>query len=207
LAVILATLIDKVPDWLSNILRAGFFMPAVTSVVVITYIWKQLLSTDYGVLNGLLTSVGLPAQNFLGDANISIWSIIVMLIWAGLGWDALIVTSALRAIPEEYYEAAKLDGANGLNEFFSITLPLLRPTLLFLVTTGLIYLLGLFSQVQLMTGGNPAHKTETLALYLYDTAFGRQEFGYASALAVTLTTIMFIASYINFRFFGSDGEI
>jgi ABC-type sugar transport system permease subunit len=207
LAVILATLIDKVPDWLSNILRAAFFMPAVTSVVVITYIWKQLLNNDYGAINAILVNIGLQPQNFLGDANSAIWSIIVMLIWAGLGWDALIITSALRAIPEEYYEAAKLDGANGLQEFFAITVPLLRPTLLFIVTTSLIYLLGLFSQVQLMTGGNPAHKTETIALYLFDTAFGRQEFGYASALAVTLTLIMFIASYVNFRFFGRDGEV
>lgn len=206
LAVILATLIDKVPDWLSNILRAAFFMPAVTSVVVIAYIWKQLLSTEYGAVNAFLVSIGMQPQNWLGDANLAVWSIIIMLIWAGLGWDSLILTAALRAIPEEYYEAAKLDGANGIQEFFSITIPLLRPTLLFLITTGLIFLLGLFAQVNLMTGGNPAHRTDTIALYLYEQAFGRQEFGYASALAVTLTLIMFAASYVNFRFFGSDGE-
>src|SRR5689334_9768479 len=106
LAVILATLVDKVPDWLSNILRAGFFMPAVTSVVVITFIWKQLLNADSGAFNSFLISIGMQPQDFLGDGDIAIWSIIFMLIWAGLGWDSLIVTSALRAIPEEYYEAA-----------------------------------------------------------------------------------------------------
>jgi len=206
-AVVLAVLIDKVPDWLSNILRGAFFIPSVTSVVVIAHIWKQLLGNQYGAVNALLTSIGLPTQSFLGDPNLAVWSIIIMLIWSGLGWDTMIITSSLRAIPEEYYEAAKLDGANGKQEFFYITLPLLRPTLLFVVTTGLIFLLGIFAQVQLMTNGNPAHKTETIALYLYDQAFTKQEFGYASAIAVTLTAIMFVAAFINFKLFGSDAEI
>jgi ABC-type sugar transport system permease subunit len=206
-AVVLAVLIDKVPDNLSNILRGAFFIPSVTSVVVIAHIWKQLLGNQYGAINALLTNIGLPRQNFLGEPNLAVWSIIVMLIWSGLGWDTMVITSALRAIPEEYYEAAKLDGANGKQEFFHITLPLLRPTLLFVVTTGLIFLLGIFAQVQLLTNGNPVHRTETIALYLYDQAFSKQEFGYASAIAVTLTAIMFVASFINFKLFGSDAEI
>ncbi len=201
-AVILAVLIDKMPDRFSAILRAAFFMPAVTSVVVIAYIWKQLLSTNYGTINVILEGLGLERQNFLGDSNLAIWSIIVMLIWSGLGWDTLIITSALRNIPRELYESAKLDGANELAEFRYITIPLLRPVLLFVVTTGLIFLLGIFAQVQLLTNGAPLHRTETVALYLYNQGFEYQEFGYASAIAVVLTLIMFVASYVNYRFFG-----
>lgn len=207
LAVLLAVLIDAVPDWLSNILRAVFFMPSVTSVVVITFIWKQLLNRRYGLVNDLLVSNHImDAQNFLGDSKLALWSIIVMLIWAGLGWDALIITSSLRNIPEEYYEAARIDGASYVKQFRYITLPLLRPVLLFVVTTGCIFLIGLFAQVQLLTGGNPLHRTETVSLYLYDQAFGYQEFGYASAIAVTLTFIMFAVSFFNFKFLGNRGE-
>lgn len=207
LAVILAVLIDSVPDWLSNILRAVFFMPSVTSVVVITFIWKQLLNRRDGIVNDFLVSNHImDAQNFLGDSKLALWSIIVMLIWAGLGWDALIITSSLRSIPQEYYEAARIDGAGNLTQFRFITLPLLRPVLLFVVTTGCIFLIGLFAQVQLLTGGNPLHRTETVSLYLYEQAFGYQEFGYASAIAVTLTMIMFAVSFANFKFFGGNRE-
>jgi len=206
LSVVLAVLLDKVPERLSMILRAFFFMPAVTSVVVITYIWKQLLNTRYGYLNALLDSVGIEPQNWLGDANTALIALMIMLIWAGLGWDSLIIMSGLRSIPEELYDAAKIDGANGFQEFWHVTLPMLRPVLVFVLTTGFIYLLGLFAPVQLLTNGNPFHRTETAALYLYEQAFNYQEFGYASAIAVTLTLIMFVVSFLNYRFFGRDLE-
>ncbi len=206
LAVGLAVLLDKVPEKLSMILRALFFMPSVTSVVVITYIWKQILSEKYGYLNALLENLGLERHNWLGSPSTALWALIVMLIWSGLGWDALIIMSGLRSIPEELYDAAKIDGAGSWEEFWYVTLPLLRPVLLFVVTTGIIYLLGLFAPVQLLTGGGPLHRTETVALYLYHQAFDYQEFGYASAIAVTLTLIMFVASFLNYRFFGGEVE-
>ncbi len=206
LAILLAVLLDKAPERLSMILRAVFFMPSVTSVVVITYIWKQLLSTKHGSLNALLEGLGLERHDWLGSGHTALWAIIVMLVWSGLGWDALIIMSGLRSIPEEIYDAAKVDGANGWNEFWHLTLPLLRPTLLFVSTTGFIYLLGIFAPVQLLTNGGPVHRTETVALQLYHQSFELQEFGYASAIAVALTAIMLVVSILNKYLFGREVE-
>lgn len=206
LAVILAVLLDKIPEWASSILRAVFFLPSVTSVVVITYIWKQLLSDRYGYLNATLERLGIEGPNWLRDPALAIWAVIIMLIWSGLGWDALIIMAGLRNIPKELYEAARIDGAGPIAEFRHVTVPMLRPVLVFVLTTGFIYLLGLFAPVQLLTGGGPLHKTETVALYLYYRAFGTQDYGYASAIAVALTLIMFVVSFGNYWFFGREVE-
>lgn len=202
----LALLLERVPDWLSSLLRAAFFLPSVTSVVVITYMWKQLYSSDYGYINTFLEYLGLARQNWLTDPTLALSSLIVMLVWAGLGWDALIITAGLRSIPSDLYDAAKVDGASGWTEFWHITLPLLRPTLLFVLVTSVIYLWGLFAQPRLLTGGGILHDTETVALYLYDVGFQYHKFGYASAIAVVLSLIMFISSYLNFRFVKAEVE-
>jgi ABC-type sugar transport system permease subunit len=202
----LAVFLEKIPDWMSSILRVVFFLPSVTSVVVITYIWKQLYSNDYGYFNTLLTSLHLPPQDWLLNPTTAITALIIMLIWAGLGWDALIMTAGLRSIPPELYDASKVDGASEWNEFWYITLPLLRPTLLFVLVTSLIFLWGLFAQPQLLTNGGPVRSTQTVALYLYDTGFRYHKFGMASAMAIVLSLVMFISSYLNFKFVKTDVE-
>lgn len=199
-STILAVLLEKVEDRLASLLRVIFFLPSVTSVVVITYVWKQLYSTDYGFFNDALVWLGFSPQNWLGEPNLALMALIIMLIWAGLGWDALIITAGLRAIPEELYDAGKVDGTSGWTEFWYITLPLLRPTLLFVLVTGVIFLWGLFAQPQLLTEGGPMRHTQTIALYLYDSGFQYHKFGYASTIAVVLSILMFISSYLNFRF-------
>jgi len=196
----LAVLLEKLNDRLASGLRVIFFLPAVTSVVVITYIWKQLYSSDYGYFNALLIRLGLPPQEWLGNPDLALWALIVMLIWAGLGWDALIITAGLRSIPQDIYDAGKVDGTGEWSEFRYITLPLLRPTLLFVLVTGVIFLWGIFAQSQLLTAGGPLHATETVALFLYNSGFQYHKFGYASAIAVVLSIIMAISSYLNIRF-------
>jgi ABC-type sugar transport system permease subunit len=205
-ALFLAVALEKVEDRLASILRVIFFLPAVTSVVVITYIWKQMYSTDYGYFNALLTRFGLPPQDWLSDPNLAMPALLVMLIWAGLGWDALIITSGLRSIPDDIYDSGKVDGTNDWTEFRYLTLPLLRPTLLFVLVTSVIYLWGIFAQPNLLTGGGPLRSTQPVAMYLYQQAFTYHKFGYASAIAVILTIIMFISSYLNFRFIRYDTE-
>lgn len=198
-SMLLAVLLEKVEDRLAGILRVIFFLPSVTSVVVITYIWKQMYSTDYGYFNALLTRFGLPPQDWLSDPKLAMPALLIMLIWAGLGWDALIITSGIRAIPDELYDSGKVDGTNDWTEFRYITLPLLRPTLLFVLVTSVIYLWGLYAQPSLLTGGGPIRLTQPVAMFLYDQAFQYHKFGYASAIAVVLSLIMFISSYLNFR--------
>jgi ABC-type sugar transport system permease subunit len=200
----LAVFLEKVPDRLASLLRVVFFLPSVTSVVVITYVFKQLYNADNGLLNMLLTQLGLPAQNWLNDPKLALIALIVMLIWAGLGWDALIITAGLRSIPEEIFDAGKVDGASGWGEFIHITFPLLRPTLTFVLVTSVIYLWGLFAQPQLLTAGGPLRSTQTIALYLYEAGFRYHKLGYASAIAIALSLVMFITSYINFRVMKSD---
>jgi multiple sugar transport system permease protein len=205
-ALALAVLLETVTDWLASLLRVAFFLPSVTSVVVIAYVWKQLYNADYGFFNAVLAQVGISSQDWLTDLNLALPSLIIMLIWAGLGWDALIITAGLRSIPQEFYDAAKVDGASSWDEFWHITLPLLRPTLTFVLVTGVIYLWGLFSQPQLLTGGGPLRQTQTIALYLYDTGFRYHRFGYASAMAATLSLVMLVSSYLNFRFVQTEVE-
>lgn len=205
-STILAVLLEKVEDRLAGVLRVIFFLPSVTSVVVIAYIFRQLYSADYGYFNALLIKFGIPPQDWLQNPNLAMPALLVMLIWAGLGWDALIITAGLRAISEELYDSARVDGANEWSEFWYITLPLLRPTLLFVLVTSVIYLWGLFAQPQILTGGGPLRITQPVALYLYSQGFTYHKFGYASAIAVILSLIMFISSYINFRFIKYDTD-
>jgi multiple sugar transport system permease protein len=202
----LAVLLEKVNDRLASLLRVIFFLPSVTSVVVIAYIWRYLYNTDYGYFNVLVQQLGLAPQKWLQDARLALPAIIVMLIWAGLGWDALIIAAGLRSIPSEYYDAARVDGASGWSEFWHITLPLLRPTLAFVLVTSVIYLWGIFAQPQLLTGGGPLRKTQTIAVMLYEQGFLYHKFGYASAMAIILSLIMFVSSYLNFRFVKAEVE-
>jgi len=200
----LAVLLEKVPDRLASILRVIFFLPSVTSVVVITYIWKMLYNTDSGFINLVLIQLGANPIDWLNQPGSAMTALLILLIWAGLGWDALIITAGLRSIPEELYDAAKVDGANGWNEFVYITYPLLRPTLTFVLVTSVIYLWGLFAQPQLLTNGGPVRATQTIALYLYDTGFRYHKLGYASAIAMALSLLMFITSYLNYRFMKTE---
>lgn len=205
-ALALAVFLDRVPDWLSSLLRVAFFLPSVTSVVVITYVWRQLYSTDYGFFNIILERMGFARQAWLTNPDLALPALIVMLIWAGLGWDTLIITAGLRSIPHELYDAAKVDGASAWSEFWSVTLPLLRPTLTFVLVTSVIFLWGIFAQSQLLTAGGPLRLTQTIALYLYDNGFRYHKFGYASAMAVVLSLIMFVSSYFNFRLVRTEVE-
>lgn len=205
-ALILSVLLERLPDGIASILRVIFFLPSVTSVVVIAFVWRQLYNGDTGLLNGALNMVGLPGHEWLKDPQLALPALIVMLIWAGLGWDSLIVTAGLRSIPDDLYDAAKVDGASGWDEFWHITLPLLQPTILFVTVTSIIFLWGMFAQPQLLTGGGPIRKTQTIAMYLYDTGFQYHKFGYASAIAVVLSLLMFVSSYLNFKFVKTDVE-
>jgi ABC-type sugar transport system permease subunit len=202
----LAVLLEKVNDRLASLLRVIFFLPSVTSVVVIAYIWRYLYNADYGYFNILIQQLGFAPQKWLQDVRLALPAIIVMLIWAGLGWDALIIAAGLRSIPSEFYDAARVDGASGWSEFWHITLPLLRPTLAFVLVTSVIYLWGIFAQPQLLTGGGPLRKTQTVAVMLYEQGFLYHKFGYASAMAIILSLIMFVSSYLNFRFVKAEVE-
>ena len=186
---------------------AGFFrvllyMPQLLSVGVIGLIWVWLLSSQFGVINYGLSFLGIAPVNWLGDENTVIPALSLATIWWGFGFPMLIFIAGLQGIPESLYEAARIDGANGRQLFFYITLPLLRPTLLFVTVTAVIAQFQVFGQPFIMTTGGPGRASYTVIYYLYQIAWTSFRMGYGSAVAVSLAVIMALFTLVQFRFLG-----
>jgi len=186
---------------------AGFFrvllyMPQLLSVGVVGLTWVWLLSTQFGIINYGLSFLGIHPINWLGDEGIVVPALSLTTIWWGFGFPMLIFIAGLQGIPDHLYEAAKIDGANGRQAFFYITLPLLRPTLLFVTVTGVIAHFQVFGQPFIMTGGGPGYASYTVIIYLYQIAWTAFRMGYGSAVAVALAVIMAVFTLIQFKFLG-----
>jgi multiple sugar transport system permease protein len=177
--------------------------PYAVSEVVNAVMWKSMLAPQTGALQWLLRSAGLPEVNWTADPTIGLSVIALMAVWHHLPFTVLILYAALLNIPKELYEAARLDGANRLQEFWLITLRLLMPALLVALIFRYIFAFRIFSEVWLMTQGGPARTTEVLSVYLYNAAFRYDEFGLASAVAWIMTVLGFLISipylYLMFR--------
>lgn len=186
---------------------AGFFrvllyMPQLLSVGVVGLIWVWLLSNQFGVINYGLSFLGIQPVNWLGNETTVIPALSLTTVWWGFGFPMLIFIAGLQGIPEHLYEAAKIDGANGRQIFFFITLPLLRPTILFVTVTGVIAQFQVFGQPFIMTTGGPGRGSYTVIYYLYEIAWRSFRMGYGSAVAVTLAIIMAVFTLIQFKFLG-----
>jgi multiple sugar transport system permease protein len=186
---------------------AGFFrvllyMPQLLSVGVVGLIWVWLLSSQFGVINYGLSFLGIQPVNWLGSENTVIPALSLTTIWWGFGFPMLIFIAGLQGIPEQLYEAARIDGANGRQLFFYITLPLLRPTILFVTVTGVIAQFQVFGQPFIMTTGGPGRGSYTVIYYLYEIAWRSFRMGYGAAIAVALAVIMAVFTLFQFRFLG-----
>lgn len=182
--------------------RVVFFAPFVTSLVAISFIWKWMYDPTFGFFNTILNGLGLPAQDFLQDPQQVLPAIAVMTIWHGLGFQIIIFLAGLRAIPDMYYDAAKIDGAGAWQIFRHITIPLLNPTIVFLVITSAIQSLRMFTQVFNMTFpnvGGPLQNGTTLVLELYQEAFHHFKMGYASAMTVVLFCIILVITLFQLK--------
>jgi ABC-type sugar transport system permease subunit len=179
--------------------RAAFFMPYVTTPVAIAIVWSNILDANWGMLNGLLARVGLPEQPFLDSLSQAMPSMIGVAVWQGVGYYMIIFLAGLQAIPYDLYEAAKLDGAGTVRLFTSITLPLLRPTLLFVVVVNTLGSLQVFDLPFILTQGGPVNSTNTLVMYMYDTAFRFLRMGRATGMAVMLFGVIFVMTMIQLR--------
>ena len=178
--------------------RTLFFMPVISSWVAVSVIWITILDPQAGILNYLLTSIGLPSVNWLGDPSTAMPSIVIIAIWKGLGFQMIIWLAGLQAVPEVLYEAASIDGANSWQKFRSITLPLLAPTSFFLFVTGVIGSFQVFSPVYVITGGGPRGATDVAVHRIYLRAFEGFDMGYASAQAWVLFAIIFVLTLVQF---------
>lgn len=184
-----------------HFLRVLFFAPAVMTPIVTAYLWRNLLSSD-GAVNALLDAVGLGAlkQSWLGDPDVVLWSIVFILTWQFAGYSMVIYLAGLQAIPAELYEAGELDGAGGFRQFWSITRPLLAPSITINLTLSIIGGIKIFDQVVGLTGGGPGTASETITSWIVKNAFFLGEFSYAIALAVILTIVVAVISILQYRF-------
>jgi len=186
----------------SGFFRVLLYMPQLLSVGVVGLTWAWLLSTQFGVVNYALSFLGIHQINWLGDENLVIPALSLTTIWWGFGFPMLIFIAGLQGIPEHLYEAARIDGANGRQLFYYITLPLLRPTMLFVTVTGVIAHFQVFGQPFLMTTGGPGRASYTVIYYLYQIAWQAFRMGYGAAVAVSLAVIMALFTLVQFKFLG-----
>ena len=184
--------------------RTLFFVPVVLSLVVSALMWKFIFDERVGFLNYLLNLVGLPSQPWLGSVELALPAIVMVSVWIHMGYYMVIFLAGIQDIPKLYYDAAKIDGASALQAFWHVTLPLLKPTSLFVIVILLINSFQVFDQIWVMTKGGPASATEVTVIYIYRQAFEFLNLGYASASAFVLFLIILVFSLVQFRLFRSD---
>ncbi|CAM4486863.1 sugar ABC transporter permease [Paenibacillus phoenicis] len=181
-----------------KLFRLIYFMPSVIPAVAVSMMWVMIFNPEYGVLNRALALVGIQGPAWLQDPSYALGALIVMGIW-GIGNTIIIYLSGLQGVPEELYEAAELDGAGRFRRFFSITLPMISPTIFFNLIMGIIGGFQYFTQAFVMTNGGPLNSTLFYNLYLYNKAFQDYEMGYASALSWILFVIILVFTLLVIR--------
>lgn len=198
---VLALLIALMMHYLtrSTFLRGVVLAPYLVANVVAAIVWLWILDTQFGVANQVLEWIGLERIGFLSDEAWAIPTIALINVWRHMGYTALLIFAGLQTLPHSVYEAARIDGAGEIRTFFTITLPLLRPILALVLIMTVIGSFQVFDTVAVTTGGGPANATNVLQLYIYDLAFGRFQFGYASAMSVALLLVLGIITFIQFR--------
>lgn len=180
-------------------LRAFYFLPAIMGIVAIALIWGYLYNTQFGLLNYLLSLVGIQPIEWLADPTVAKFSVALVAIWRGSGLNIIIYLAALQSIPPDYYEAASIDGAGEWRKVLSITIPLLRFAIFFVTITSLISWMQFFDEVYVLTGGGPVHATTSLSLYIYQQGFQDNEFGFASAASIVLFMLIAVVTAIQLR--------
>ncbi len=185
-----------------NLVQTIMFTPYIISSVVIAVVFKYLMMPDGGLLNAVIEFFGGKGISWYLEENTALFSVILVTLWTGLGYGVLVIISGLKSIPNYIYEAARLDKSSRLNTFFKITIPLLSPTLFFLLVNATVSAFTCFDVVQMMTKGGPNNATNVLAYYIYQQGLGFMHYGRAMAASVVLMVITCTLSFINFRFVG-----
>jgi multiple sugar transport system permease protein len=185
-----------------GLFRAMYYLPGVTSAVAVAIVWKWIFNGDFGLINYYLIKIGVISEpiRWLTDPNLAMPSVIIVSIWGGVGGCMIIYLAALQALPEEIYDAAKVDGAGPIRTLFSITIPLLGPATFFLLITSIIGAFQQFGLPYLLTSGGPVGRTTTIAYYLYTSAFKNFEMGYAAAMSYVLFAMIFGFTVLHMRF-------
>ncbi|MET9174597.1 sugar ABC transporter permease [Streptomyces misionensis] len=202
-SVLVATCVDRLR--LQGLWRTLYFLPMVTTVVAVGNVWKYMYEPG-GLVNGVLNALGLGSVAFLQDPRTALPAVVVVQAWASAGSAVLVLTAGLKSIPVTYYEAAALDGAGAVTVFWRITLPLLRPSLLFVCVTQFLTGLQSFALITVMTKGGPGNATAVAALEMYRQAFSYGDWGTASAAAFVLFVVVLLITLVQLWLFRRRGE-
>lgn len=186
-----------------NFYRVSIYVPVIVSIVVAGIAWKWMYA-DNGILNYLLTTIGLNKIGWLTDTKWSLLSVILVTVWKGLGYYMVIYLAALTTVPKELYEAADIDGAGTFKKHLAVTIPHLMPTIALVSIISAISAMKVFVEIYVMTKGGPLNSTKTIVYYIYERAFEHLDLGVASACAIILLIIVMGFSIINITFFEKD---
>jgi ABC-type sugar transport system permease subunit len=186
--------------------RLVFFLPYASSVVAVALVWQWLYHPEFGLFNWVVRSFGWEPVDWLGDPRTALLAVMIVSVWLQVGYQMLLFLAGLQAIPQDYVDAARVDGANAWQRFWHVTFPLLRPVTLFVLVTGIIASFQVFTLVYILTGGGPLHATDMIVFRIYQMAWEFLQFGGASALSLVLFVLLFAATWIQFRLLGRRVE-
>ncbi|NLA58740.1 MAG: sugar ABC transporter permease [Firmicutes bacterium] len=197
MAMALALLVQR-RGWGISFFRAVYFAPASISLVVVSFVWKYMFQQN-GMINGVIKSLGLPGQPFLGSMSQALGVLLSASLYLSVGYFMVIFIAGLNEIPDTYYEAARVDGASRVQQFWHITLPLVKPTSFFVLVMSLLQGFQVFDQIYVLTGGGPFYSTTTTVFYAFQSAFHYYQFGYASSITVFVFLMQVFFSLVLFR--------
>lgn len=178
--------------------QAAIFSPHIISLVSVAMLWMWLMEPSYGLLNWLFSLVGFPKLEWIAHPKTALYSLVTVAVWKGVGFNALVFIAGLQSIPKDLYEAADLDQSNRFTTFYKLTLPMLSPTLFFLIIINMISSFQVFETIAIMTKGGPVNATNTLVYFIYENGFRFFKIGYASAAGVILLIVIAILTLIYF---------
>lgn len=210
----LAVMVESVHEKVKGFFRAIYFLPTISSSVAVAMIWGYIYDPQYGLLNSIFRFFSLtPPRAWISDPTatvlgvpLAMLALIIAYIWQDFGYNLVIFIAALQGIPQSIRDAARVDGANSLQEFLHITIPLLRPTILLVSVLTMLSSFQVFAIIQVMTQGGPNNQTSTLVLNIYNNAFKYQNMGWASAISMVLFIIIAIFTVIQFRVLRTEWE-
>jgi ABC-type sugar transport system permease subunit len=205
LSILLAVFLAREARGMGAI-RTIIFIPVVTSIVVVAMLWSMMLNKDLGLFQSILRAVGSGNIGFLSNELLALPTMAVMMVWKEVGFSTIIFVAGLKGIPAVFYDAAAIDGANRLRQFWHITLPLLKPVTLFVVVTQSISSMQIFVPIFVMTDGGPFFATNAIVFYIYQNGFRYSDMGYASAMSFLVLVLLVSISAVQFRLLRSDTE-
>lgn len=204
LSILVAAFIIKMNSKLRSLFVGIFYLPNITSIVTLTLVWRWIYNYRYGALNYVCSLLGYENINWLSSKYTVLPSLLIFLIYISLGMPIILLTAAMAAIPKTYYDAAKIDGATDWQILWKITVPLIRPTILYLMIILVIGSFQTFIIVVLLTGGGPYYRSTTIAFQIADEAFSNSHFGLASAMGIILLIVVSILTLVQYKFLGKD---